>query len=410
MPDDDVPTPPSLASRVAGIERALAHAGLNARPVAVLDLDAFTRNATAMAERAGGTPIRVASKSLRVRRALEHALRQPGYAGVLAFTLPEALWLASHGYRDIVVGYPTADRAALAALAADDEARAAITLMVDSPDQLDLADAAAPGHQPLRIALELDAAYSPRLPGGRGPRFGALRSPLATPMAVAGLARHALRRGGFEVVGLMAYEAQIAGVGDAGRSARAAVIRAMRKASATELAERRARTVELVSQAADLEFVNGGGTGSLETTSREPAVTEVAAGSGLIGPALFDGYTSFRPEPALLLGFDAVRRPRPGVVTILGGGWAASGAPGADRLPAVAWPEGLTYAPDEGAGEVQTPLRGSAADALDVGHTVWLRHAKAGEPAERVNSYAVVAGGEVIQEWPTYRGEGKAFL
>lgn len=184
----------------------------------------------------------------------------------------------------------------------------------------------------------------------------------------------------------------------------------MRKASATELAERRARTVELVSQAADLEFVNGGGTGSLETTSREPAVTEVAAGSGLIGPALFDGYTSFRPEPALLLGFDAVRRPRPGVVTILGGGWAASGAPGADRLPAVAWPEGLTYAPDEGAGEVQTPLRGSAADALDVGHTVWLRHAKAGEPAERVNSYAVVAGGEVIQEWPTYRGEGKAFL
>lgn len=168
MPDDDVPTPPSLASRVAGIERALAHAGLNARPVAVLDLDAFTRNATAMAERAGGTPIRVASKSLRVRRALEHALNQPGYAGVLAFTLPEALWLASHGYRDIVVGYPTADRAALAALAADDEARAAITLMVDSPDQLDLADAAAPATNPCASRSNSTPPTPPAYPAGAG--------------------------------------------------------------------------------------------------------------------------------------------------------------------------------------------------------------------------------------------------
>ena len=44
----------------------------------------------------------------------------------------------------------------------------------------------------------------------------------------------------------------------------------------------------------DLEFVNGGGTGSLESTCAEECVTEVA-----------------------------------------------SGAPGKDRLPAVAWPQGL---------------------------------------------------------------------
>lgn len=363
-----------------------------------------------MALRAGGTPIRVASKSLRVRRALTETLSQPGYLGILAYTLPEALWLASHGHRDILVAYPAANRAALAELAANPQARDAITLMVDSQHQLDAADAAAPGHAPLRIAIELDAAYSPQVPVGRAPRFGALRSPLHTPEDVARLAGSAIRRGGFQVVGLMAYEAQIAGVGDLGRNARARIIRAMKHASATEIAERRARTVALLRTIADLEFVNGGGTGSLETTSAEPAVTEVAAGSGLIGPALFDRYTNFRPEPALLLGFEVVRRPGPGIVTVLGGGWVASGAAGADRLPEVTWPEGLRYAPDEGAGEVQTPVCGRAADALAIGDTVWLRHAKSGEPAEHVNEYAVVAGSQVVDTWPTYRGEGKAFL
>lgn len=416
MPDDDARTPPApsapagMAERAAVLEAALERAGRTDRPIAVMDLDAVTRNAALMTHRANGLPIRVASKSLRVRAALGHALAQPGYRGILAYTLPEALWLVSEGHTDVVVAYPTADREALAALAADEAARAAVTLMVDAEDQLALADAAAPGHAPLRIALELDAAYAPRLPGGRGPRFGALRSPLHAPEDVARLAAHAIRRGGFDVVGLMAYEAQIAGVGNAGRSARAAAVRAMQRRSAPEIAERRGRTVELVRALTELEFVNGGGTGSLESTAADPSVSEVAAGSGLIGPALFDRYTAFRPEPALLLGFDVVRRPGPGVVTLLGGGWAASGAPGADRLPTVAWPEGLRFAPDEGAGEVQTPVRGPAADALAVGDTVWLRHAKAGEPAEHVNEYVVVAGGEVVGAWPTYRGEGKAFL
>lgn len=418
MPDDDARTPfappphapRSMAERVATIEGALDRAGLPRRPIAVLDLDAYTHNSASLTARAGGVPIRVASKSLRVRAALELALAQPSYRGILAYTLPEALWLASHGHRDIVVGYPTTDRLALADLASDEEARAAITLMVDSPEQLDLADAAAPGHAPLRVALELDGAYAPRLPGGRRLHFGTLRSPLYAPDDVARLAAHVIRRGGFDVVGLMGYEAQIAGVGDAGRTARAAAVRAMQKRSAPEIAERRARAVDLVRAVADLEFVNGGGTGSLETTSADPSVTEVYAGSGLIGPGLFDHYTAFRPEPALLLGFEVVRRPGPGVVTLLGGGWAASGAPGRDRLPTVAWPEGLRYTTDEGAGEVQTPLRGSAADALAVGDTVWLRHAKSGEPAERVNEYVVVAGGDVVDTWPTYRGEGRAFL
>ncbi|WP_246043282.1 alanine racemase [Tessaracoccus massiliensis] len=376
----------------------------------MLDLDAVDANLADLRRRAAGTPLRVASKSLRVCRLLEHALTADGYRGTLAFTLPEALWLAAHGLRDLVVAYPTAARAALARLAADDEARAAITLMVDSIEHLDLIDAAAPGHPEIRVALELDAAYAPV----RGVRFGALRSPIRTAAALSALARAVVDRDGFRLVGLMAYEGQIAGVADVGRSAYRQAVRQMKARSARELAVRRAAAVAAVREVADLEFVNGGGTGSLETTCAEDAVTEAAVGSGIVGPGLFDGYRIFRPRAALHFGLDVVRRPAPAVATLLGGGWIASGPPGRDRLPLIAWPAGLKYAPDEAAGEVQTPVLGPAAAKLAVGDTVWLRHAKAGELAERVASYAVVrrvdGAVKVIDEWPTYRGEGMVTL
>lgn len=388
------------------LRSALDDAGLGTRPVAVLDLDAVDENLADLRRRAAGKPIRVASKSLRVRRLLEHSLSAEGYRGTLAFTLPEALWLAGHGQTDLVVAYPTADRTAIAQLAGDDAARAAITLMIDSPDHLDLIDAAAPGHPPIRAALELDAAYAPM----KRVRFGALRSPIRTAADLAALARDVASRPGFQLVGMMAYEGQIAGVADVGQSAYRRAVRQMKVRSARELAVRRAAAVEAVWAVADLEFVNGGGTGSLETTGLEPAVTEVAVGSGIVGPGLFDGYRSFRPTPALHFGLSVVRRPGPAVATLMGGGWVASGKPGSDRLPTIAWPPGLKYAPEEAAGEVQTPVVGLAASTLRVGDTVWLRHAKAGELAERVASYAVVrrAGGalRVIDEWPTYRGEG----
>ncbi|NLT30043.1 MAG: amino acid deaminase/aldolase [Propionibacterium sp.] len=394
----------------ADLTGALARAGYAGRPVAVLDLDAVDHNLADLRRRAGATPIRVASKSLRVHRLLEHCLATDGFAGVLCFTLTEALWLADRGHRDLVVGYPTTDIAGLRRLADDERARSAITLMVDSTDHLDLIDAAVPDHGELRIALELDAAYAP----ARGVRFGALRSPVRTPAALVGLAQRVQGRAGFRVVGLMIYEAQLAGVADVGTSAYRRAVRAMKQRSARELAGRRAAAVAAVGEVCDLEFVNGGGTGSLETTCAEPAVTEAAAGSGIVGPGLFDGYRAFRPRPALHIGVPVVRRPAPGVVTLLGGGWVASGPPGRDRLPTIAWPPGVRYARDEAAGEVQTPLLGPATDDLSIGDTVWLRHAKAGEPAERVDEYLVVRRIDerlkVIDRWPTYRGEGLVTL
>ena len=104
-----------------------------------------------------------------------------------------------------------------------------------------------------------------------------------------------------------------------------------------------------------------------------------------------------------------MRRPAPGVVTVLGGGYVASGAPGRDRLPTPVLPAGLRLTGTEGAGEVQTPLRGAAADGLRIGDRVWFRHAKAGELCERFDTLLLVEGDAVVAEVPTYRGEGKAF-
>jgi D-serine deaminase-like pyridoxal phosphate-dependent protein len=379
-------------------------------PFAIVDLAAFQANAADLRRRAAGTPIRIASKSVRCRPLIERALAEPGFAGVMAFTLPEALWLAADGIEDVLVAYPTADRTAVAGLT-DPKLAARVTLLADSAAQLDLVDAVLPAHRPdIRVCLELDASY--RLGGGRV-HVGVRRSPVHTPEQAAALARLITRRRGFRLVGIMAYEAQIAGLQDApaGRPLYGAAIRLMQRRSGAELQDRRAAAVAAVRAVApDLEFVNGGGTGSVHATATEAAVTEVAAGSGLYGPATFDGYTAWHPRPAAYFALSVVRRPAPGVATVLGGGWVASGIPGRDRLPTPALPPGLSYVTTEYAGEVQTPLRGAAADRLSVGDRVWFRHAKAGELAEHVNELHLLDGDRVVETVPTYRGEGKAFL
>ncbi|MFG2956999.1 amino acid deaminase/aldolase [Streptomyces sp. NPDC048291] len=392
----------------ARYDRATAH--LEA-PLAIVDLEAFDANADDLVRRAGGKPIRVASKSVRCRHLLERVLAKEGFAGIMSFTLAESLWLARSGFDDILLAYPSADRNAFAELAADPKLAAAVTVMIDDPAHLDLIDVARDGgSEVVRVCLELDTSL--KLFGGRV-RVGARRSPLYSPAQLADLARTVARRPGFKLVGIMGYEGHIAGVGDdvAGRPLRSRAVRLMQATARRELAERRAAVVRAVRAVApDLEFVNGGGTGSVQTTAAEDAVTEIAAGSGLYVPRLFDNYTSFTGRPAALFAMPVVRRPGVGVVTVLGGGYPASGAPGPDRLPVPYLPEGLSYDPQEGPGEVQTPLLGSAADDLLIGDKVWFRHAKAGELCERFAELRLVEGDRVTATVPTYRGEGHTFL
>ena len=388
-------------------------------PFAFVDLDALRRNAAAMLAQADGLPIRVASKSVRSAAVLRRILDlDPRFRGVLAFTLPEALHLARNGFDDIVVAYPTVDRRAiseLAGLAAEDPARAP-ALMVDDRPHLDLIEGAIGGGQArIRVCLEIDAGWWPL--GARGVRIGPKRSPVHDPARARRMAEEIEARPGTRLVGLMAYEGQIAGVGDKipGRPARSAAIRAMQSASERELRARLPRVVAAVREAlaasgGELEFINGGGTGSLARTAAAGVVTELAAGSGFYAPALFDHYTSLALEPAAVFCLSVCRRPSGGTATLLGGGYLASGPADALRLPDVYLPGGLKLDSDEGAGEVQTPVSGAAAYSLRVGDRVYLRHAKAGELCERFNSLYLIEGESIVDEVPTYRGEGLAFL
>ena len=376
-------------------------------PFGTIDAAALAFNAHDMLRRAQGMPIRIASKSVRVRGVIDAVLELPGYRGVLAYTLAEALWLAET-VDDVVVGYPSVDRSSIVALGSSPLLAARVTIMVDSIDQLDIVDAVLPParRENIRVCIELNASWKSRMLG----YFGAFRSPVFTADQATALARAVIARPGFTLVGLMSYESQIAGVGNrpAGKPALGRIVDWVQKNSGEELVRRRGEVVSAVRELAELEFVNGGGTGSLELTASDSSVTEIAAGSGLFGPHLFDGYSHFQPAPAAAFVLSVVRKPTPEMAALLGGGWIASGPPALDRLPQPVWPEGLGFVAREMAGEVQTPLTG--AGALSVGDRVLLRHTKAGELSEHVNEFAIVDGGQITEMMPTYRGEGKAFL
>lgn len=363
-------------------------------PLAALDLAAARANLADLVRRGGGTPVRIASKSVRCRWVLDLALATPGVSGVMAYALREALWLSSTGVTDVLMGYPSADRGSLAELAASADALAAITLMIDDVGQLELL----PSGVPFRVCLDVDAS----LRIGRA-HLGVRRSPLRTPSDAVALARAATRRG-LHVAGVMFYEAQIAGLPDSSPA-----VRWVKRRSAAELATRRDEVVRAVrAEVGELALVNSGGTGSLEVSSADRVVTEVTAGSGIFTPSLFDRYRAFTPRPALYFALPVVRRPAATIATLFGGGYIASGAAGKSRLPTPAVP-GLALLGSEGAGEVQTPVRGAPARSLRVGDRVWLRPAKAGEPLERFDTLHVVEGDRLVDSVATYRGEGKNF-
>ena len=403
--------PPSLdrdglAARLDGAVAALRRAP--GTPVMVVDLDAFDRNADDLVRRAAGKPIRVASKSVRVPALLRRALAKPGFHGVLAFTLREALWLHEQGVSDdIVVAYPTVDRAALADLVSSPSAASAITLMADDVAHLEQVDAVRHSTAvPVRVAIDVDAGLRV---GGQ--HVGPKRSPLYDASAVVRLARTVVAKPGLRLVGVMTYEGQIAGLPDVvpTQRAKSLIVRRLKSASRTQLEVRRAEVAAALKDVVDLEFWNAGGSGSVDTTTLDPVVTEIAAGSGLLVPALFDHYQAFTPRPAAFFGVPVTRRPSEQVVTVHGGGFVASGASGRDRLPIPWAPSGLHLTALEGAGEVQTPLTGPGVARLRIGDLVWFRHAKSGELFEHANDVHLLEGEVFVDQVPTYRGCGLAF-
>lgn len=379
-------------------------------PFAFLDLDLLDANIQRVVARAGQKRIRVASKSVRSMGALQRILSaDERMIGVMCLTAREAVYLASQGIADVLIGYPCSAAADVADVAQATQAGANITLMVDDLTQVERIDAVA-RERGVRLPLCLDIDLSLDLPGLH---FGTWRSPLRTVEQARPIVERILASDHLTLDGVMGYEAQIAGVGDnyPRQAVKNIIVRSLKRRSVGLVAQRRAAAVAMIrSLGGELRFVNGGGSGSMDTTRAEDVVTELTVGSAFYSPALFDHYRSFRFAPATGYAVEIVRRPAANRYTCLGGGYVASGAAGKDRLPQPYLPPGARLDPLEGAGETQTPVIYTGDVSLAIGDPIFFRHAKAGELCERFTRLLLVSRGALVGEVTTYRGDGQCFL
>ena len=380
-------------------------------PAAFVDLDAFDRNVAHVAELAGEQPVRVATKSLRVPALIRRVMdSSETYRGLMCFTVEEAAFLYGEGFDDLLIAYPTVQSSDMALLRELHEAGADVKLMVDAEDHLAALDAAMAGcARPLALVLDVDMSL--RLFGGL--HLGVRRSPVRSVESAVALFRRASELAHVRLVGVMGYEAQVAGLGDRNPFKRLLnpLLRWIRRLSVRVVANRRQQlATALAAGGFEIELFNGGGTGSLDTTPVEPWLTEVTAGSAFLCSHLFDYYRDVQFEPAGFFALQVVRSSDDGFVTCAGGGYVASGEPGWDKVPIPHHPKGASLVSTEGCGEVQTPLRLPDGVELQPGQPAVFRHAKAGELAERFDEYLLVSGGEVVTRVPTYRGLGRCFV
>lgn len=375
-------------------------------PAAIVDLDAFDANLATLAGVVGNQRIRVATKSVRCAALLGRARDTLGeqWGGLMAVSPHEAAHLAAHGFHDILVAYPVARGVDAAPVGGLVTSGVDVRLMVDCAAHVDVAaEMARDVGAVVSVVIDVDVSWRP----GGGLHLGVRRSPVREARQALALAAHIESRDGVRLDGIMAYEAQVAGLADHSGSWSDPVKRHVKRVSIPLARRRRAEVVAALTDAGHaVHLVNGGGTGSVRSTSEDPTITELTVGSGLLAPHLFDGYDGLALEPAAFAALPVVRRSDAHHVTVHGGGYVASGAAGPDRCPRVAWPAGLTATRTEGWGEVQTPLREPTPGSLHPGDVVLVRHAKSGELLAHFSRVLLARGGAVVDRATTWRGEG----
>jgi D-serine deaminase-like pyridoxal phosphate-dependent protein len=370
-------------------------------PGLFLDLEALENNINWVINNSGNKSIRLASKSIRSRAILEMLLAKSSVLqGIMTYSLDEALWLRGKGLKNILMGYPSMDKKLILELAQNPDE---ITLMVDRPEHLKLIEACAKSTgNKLKVCVDIDLSLDlPKI------RFGVYRSAIRNKVDLEIFLNSLGACSHVELIGLMGYEAQIAGVMDKST----AFIRSLKKISLPLLRKKRKEMVEMIFERGhELKIINGGGTGSLLETVKENVVTEITIGSAFYAPVLFDHYQDFSLSPALFFTQPIVRNPAPGVFTMMGGGRIASGELSQIKQPQVWKPEGLKPIPHEGFGEVQTPLKANVNVNIKIGDPIYLRHAKAGEICEHFEKIHLLKNGDISEIVKTYRGENQCFL
>lgn len=378
-------------------------------PFAFVDMDMFEKNIQDIIKRAGNKKIRIASKSIRCVALIKHILASHSiFQGIMCYHPQEAVHLSEQGFDDLLIAYPIFSGQHISAICEEIKKGKTIIAMVDLPEHIEQLNKIAEKENciiPVCMDIDMSSDFGKL-------HFGVRRSNITTVQLAKELGEQIKKFKNIRLDGIMGYEAQIAGLGDiTGSAAKNLVIPALKKRSVKELAQRRATIVkEIQAQGHQLKFVNGGGTGSAETTITESCVTELAVGSGFYSPGLFDHYKQFRHLPAAAYAIEITRHPLPSVYTCYGGGLTASGSIEKNKLPKPYLPLGAKLIDTEGAGEVQTPIVYKGVEKLKLGDPVFMRHAKAGELCERFNSLLLLKGGKIIDDVKTYRGEGKCFM
>jgi len=378
-------------------------------PALVLDYDLLQDNIKDIIKRAAGKKIRLASKSIRSVPIIKRLLSDhPEFQGILCFSLEEAAFLAEKGIDDLLVAYPSVQAQAIERICDLTKEGKFITLMVDSFEQVKIIEELAQKKDTvLNICFDID--MSMHLPGLN---FGVYRSSLRSPQKVLDLFDKIKDLENVKVVGIMGYEAQIAGLGDKipGNPLKAFIVRLLKKISLPRLQRFRKEVVDsLTERGVSLIIRNGGGTGSLSSTAKDSSVNEIAMGSGLFSPTQFDQYIDFKFNPAMFFALEISRNSEGRIFTANGGGYIASGPVGKEKLPTPYLPVGMSLTANEGAGEVQTPILIPKGN-ISVGDIVFFRHSKAGEVCERFNEITIISQDKILESVPTYRGEGKCFF
>ena len=277
--------------------------------------------------------------------------------------------------------------------------------MVDCADhveQLERIGAETGAMIPICMDLDMSARY-PCL------HFGVLRSGIRTPKDAIALWNMIRQCSHVSLEGVMGYEAQVASLPDRmpGNALRGLALRCLKRRSVSLAAMRRSEIVEALREAGwKPGFVNGGGTGSIETTCADPVVTEITVGSGFYAPTCFDHFDHFGSSGCGLRHW-IVRQPQAGchlpeAVIPLQARRART------NCLSRTWKSRLAI--HEGPGEVQTPVFYTGPEPLELGDPIFMRHGKAGELCERFNTLLLISKGRIVDEVPTYRGEGQCFV
>ncbi|KUF31996.1 MULTISPECIES: amino acid deaminase/aldolase [Lysinibacillus] len=378
------------------------------RPFAWLDLDALDKNIRTVQEACGGKQIRIATKSIRSVEVLRYVQKNlANVVGFMTFTAAETIFLLQQQFDDLLLGYPVMEEAAIRRLLHFVKDGKSITFMVDRPEHIQLL-----AKLGLEIGVRVQVCIDINVSNDfKVLYFGTKRSSLYSLETLTPFLQEIQKTSAIEVVGAMGYEAQIAGVGNRPANAlKGKVIEAMQVQAKKQVTQfRRLAIAHIKAYFPNLRFVNGGGSGSMLYTNQQKEVTEITVGSAFYAPALFDQFTHLQLEKAAGFALSVTRKPEKNIVVCHGGGYTASGAIGLDRLPVFYEPSNFAYLSLEGAGEVQTPIKVKGKH-INIGDTIYFRHAKAGELCERFQVLHGIREDKYMGPYTTYRGDGQCFL